>query len=157
MSVLRFFNRQKTRPLNLPLLRKIGRSLLGELSPQNSFALGIHLIDAAEMTRLNETFLQHRGSTDVITFNYAELEHSEKMLGEIFISVDDAIAHARLFRTTWQSEVVRYFVHGILHLQGYDDLKTAPRQKMKREENRLLKKLSREFDLGKLERSRKTQ
>ena len=164
-------NRQRTRPVNLRLLRHIARRLLTDFMRPKHFALGLHLVDATEMTRLNETFLQHEGSTDVITFDHSASElpialHSnpletrnsklETVLhGEIFISLDDAVSQARQFRTTWQSEVVRYLLHGVLHLRGHDDLHPAARRKMKREENRLLRELSRRFDLSALKRKPK--
>jgi probable rRNA maturation factor len=119
------------------------------------FELCIHLVEADEMAELNGQFLGHEGSTDVITFDYDALEcadspallpggtcpagsttsrrtksgdkspHSRAAAGEIFISVPDAIAHARDFKTSWQSEVIRYVIHGLLHLSGYDDLATG--------------------------------
>src|SRR5439155_4782764 len=69
----------------------------------------------------------------------------EQLHGEIFICIDDAVKQARQFRTTWQSELVRYLTHGVLHAVGYDDLTPADRCVMKREENRLLGMLSRQF------------
>jgi ssRNA-specific RNase YbeY (16S rRNA maturation enzyme) len=48
-------------------------------------------------------------------------------------------------------ELARYLVHGILHLRGYDDRRPAARREMKKEENRVLKALSRRLDWGKLE------
>lgn len=143
---LRFFNRQKTRAVALPPLRKIANFLVKEILKLNSFELAIHLIDPPEMTRINEHFLGHEGSTDVITFDNMQPGQDGCLAGEIFISVDDALGYARQFRTTWQSEVVRYVVHGILHLLGYDDLKPELRRVMKREENRLVKLLSQQFD-----------
>ena len=122
----------------------------------SSFDLAIYLVRAPEMACLNETFLRHTGSTDVITFNYAEnssliTRHSSLPLhGELFICIDDAIVQARQFRTTWQSELVRYIIHGILHLRGFDDLRPAARRKMKQQENRLLKQMTRLFPLRKL-------
>ena len=74
----------------------------------------------------------------------------EHVHGEIFICIDDAVKQARQFRTTWQSELVRYLIHGVLHLVGYDDLTPAGRRAMKREENRLLRMLSRQFSLRRL-------
>ena len=99
---------------------------------------------------MNEAYLRHAGSTDVITFGYTDSQSSEPLIGDIFICIDDAQKHARRFGTSWQSELVRYFVHGMLHLQGYDDLKPASRRVMKREENRLMQKLSRRFQLARL-------
>ncbi|HYA79070.1 MAG TPA: rRNA maturation RNase YbeY, partial [Candidatus Nitrosopolaris sp.] len=70
--------------------------------------------------------------------------------GEIFICVDEAVRQARQYGTSWQSEIVRYLVHGVLHLLGFDDVRAGTRRKMKREENRRLRELSRRFALSKL-------
>jgi rRNA maturation RNase YbeY len=64
--------------------------------------------------------------------------------------VDVAVLQARKFGTSWQSEVVRYLVHGVLHLTGFDDSSAGARRKMKREENRRLDELSRRFTLAQL-------
>ena len=61
-----------------------------------------------------------------------------KLHGEIFVCVDEAVLQARKFGTSWQSEIVRYIVHGVLHLLGFDDSSAGARRKMKREENRLV-------------------
>jgi rRNA maturation RNase YbeY len=151
MKLLRLFNRQKSRVVGVALYRRIAVHLLEDLLARPKYELGVHLIDAFEMTELNETFLRHAGSTDVITFNHHEGEDDGPLHGEIFISVDDAVAQAGRFGETWQSEIVRYLVHGILHLKGYNDLETGPRRVMKREENRLVKQLSRCFELNKLD------
>ena len=72
--------------------------------------------------------------------------------GEIFICVDEAVVQARRFRASWQSELVRYVIHGVLHLRGFDDLHPAGRRKMKREEDRLLREIALRFALSKLAR-----
>jgi probable rRNA maturation factor len=158
-------NRQRAIPLNTRLLRTLTKLLLEQLLGLEEFDLAICIVRAPEMGRLNEKFLQHTGSTDVITFDYAEnlLPASRRqdarnppaggrkhVHGEIFISIDDAKSQAREFRTSWQSELARYVIHGVLHLRGFDDLRPADRRKMKREENRLLKEIARLFPLSKL-------
>ena len=60
------------------------------------------------------------------------------------------MAQAKEFKSSWQSELVRYVVHGVLHLLGYDDLKPELRRKMKREENRLVRLLAKRFSLAQL-------
>jgi rRNA maturation RNase YbeY len=70
--------------------------------------------------------------------------------GELFICVEDAVRQAREFGTNWQSELVRYAVHGVLHLLGYDDLKPDLRRTMKRAENRLVRGLEKSFLLAEL-------
>ena len=159
-------NRQRTRKVSSRLLEKITADLLAELKIKNA-ELGINLVVAPEMTTLNETFLRHAGSTDVITFDYsvqttgaraARLREAKtrtreratraSLQGEIFICVDEAILQARKYGTRWESEIVRYVIHGVLHLLGHDDRRTAARRRMKREENLLLRLISRRFSLA---------
>lgn len=144
-------NEQKTRGLNLRLLRKITLHVLVELLEKDSFELGFHIVGAKKMAEVNETFLQHTGSTDVITFDYAE-QPGQGLHGEIFICIDDAMAQAKEFGTIWQNELARYVIHSILHLNGYDDVTSSARKKMKAEENRLVKRLEGAFSLRKLQR-----
>jgi probable rRNA maturation factor len=161
-------NRQRVKKVNLRLLKKIANALLTELEIEKA-EIGICLAAAPEMTRLNETFLKHKGSTDVITFDYRDsvgqassLSHypirnagdrqdaCPTLHGEIFVCVDEAVLQARKFGTSWQSEVIRYMVHGVLHLLGFDDSSAGARRKMKREENRRLREITRRFPLSKL-------
>jgi probable rRNA maturation factor len=163
-------NRQRTRKINRRLLKQITVALFADLKVEAA-EFGLHLIAAPEMIRLNEKFLQHAGPTDVITFNYANSagqashhSHSNRkefgdrqdacptVHGEIFICVDEAVLQARKFRASWQSEITRYLVHGVLHLLGHDDSRPAERRKMKRAENRRLRELSRRFSLAHLAR-----
>jgi len=149
-------NRQRTRKINAPLLKQVTETLLAE-SEIKEAELGVNLVAAREMTLINKTFLKHKGSTDVITFNYAvpekrkaESGKRKRLHGELFICVDDAITQAKSFKTSWQSEIVRYIVHGVLHLLGHDDLRADLRRKMKHEENRLLHVLSKKFSLAQI-------
>jgi rRNA maturation RNase YbeY len=64
--------------------------------------------------------------------------------------VDEAVLQARKFGTSWESEVIRYLVHGVLHLLGFDDSSAGARRKMKPEENRRLREIARRFLLSKL-------
>jgi probable rRNA maturation factor len=152
-------NRQRTKKINRLLLGKIVSELLCELEISDA-ELGIHLVGAKEMARVNWKFLRHEGSTDVITFDHREnvLPASRRqnqsdfpagcrkhVHGELFICVDDAVSQAKQFQTNWQSEVTRYLVHGVLHLLGHDDLKPDLKRKMKREENRLVRLLEKKI------------
>jgi probable rRNA maturation factor len=142
-------NRQRTKQINTRLLKQIVADLAVELDLEG-VELGIALVGAKEMARVNWDFLQHEGSTDVITFDHSEKPTQKSVHGELFICVDDAIVQAKEFGTNWQAEVVRYVVHGLLHLLGYDDLKPALRREMKREENRLVSHLEKSFSLAQL-------
>jgi probable rRNA maturation factor len=152
-------NRQRSHRINLSFLRSVMASLIDELHQIEQGDLSICVVGETEMTRLNETYLKHQGSTDVITFDYREDSDSAKrsasLQGEIFVCLDEALVQARRFGTDWQTEMVRYVVHGILHLLGYDDHGAVKRRKMKREENRLLKLLASRFVLRELSQKSK--
>jgi ssRNA-specific RNase YbeY (16S rRNA maturation enzyme) len=60
------------------------------------------------------------------------------------------LSQARKFRTTWQMELSRYLVHGLLHLCGYNDQQPQARRRMKTMENRLVRRLANEFPLSSL-------
>ena len=77
--------------------------------------------------------------------------------GELFICLDDAVKQAREFHTTWQSELTRYVIHGLLHLCGHDDLKPPARHRMKREENRILEAIAKQFPVPRLAQARKSK
>ena len=128
-------------------LRRIVRFLLRDFLCANGYELGIYILEGEEMTGLNETFLRHSGVTDVISFNYAERPDGGLLQGEIFVCVDEARVQAARFGTSWQEELVRYIVHGLLHLLGYDDRRKRDRLKMKRREDQLLKHLTETFPL----------
>ena len=155
-------NRQRTRKVNLRRLKTMTGRILARLGIAQA-ELGITLVAAPEMAALNERFLHHAGPTDVITFDYtradgarhsvradfsgAPLSHPSSssppaLHGEIFVCVDEAVSQARHFKTSWQSETLRYLIHGVLHLLGHDDSRPAARRKMKQQENLLLARLS---------------
>ena len=152
-------NRQRTKKINSRLLKQIASALFVELKIGEA-ELDINLVATREMTLINETFLQHEGSTDVITFDHHDhasriTHHASEIHGELFVCVDDAVAQAKEFKTSWQSELVRYIVHGVLHLLGHDDLRPDLRRKMKREENRLVRRLENRFTLAQLSQTAK--
>lgn len=141
-------NAQRGRRINLKFLRPIVETLLHELARRDKYELSIRLVDRREMTRLNETFLKHEGSTDVITFDYGA--NNGSLCGDIVVCVDEAVTQARRFRTTWREEVVRYIVHSTLHLLGYTDTNRRDRLRMKRKEDAWFEELETKFSFNKL-------
>lgn len=154
--ILGLRNRQRVRAVDTRLLRRIARWALEEQFHATDYELGLHLVNSAEMALLNQTYLKHEGSTDVITFDHrppnvaANRGRHTPLHGEIFLCLDDAVGQARLFGTTWQCELARYLLHGLLHLHGFDDLTPAARRRMKQQENRLLRLAQRQFPLRRL-------
>jgi probable rRNA maturation factor len=154
MNELIVRNRQRVLAVNVLLLKRLTRAVLASQPDLESYALGIHLVESRSMTKMNRAFLGHEGSTDIITFDHSEAARGSSNMntlhGELFICLDDAVKQARGFRSTWQAELARYVIHGILHLRGYDDTTPAARRAMKREENRLCREMTRAFPLARL-------
>lgn len=67
---------------------------------------------------INRQYLSHDYYTDVITFDYVE---DNRISGDIFISVDTVRANSEEYGTTFEDEMLRVMIHGVLHLMGYDD------------------------------------
>lgn len=86
--------------------------------------------------RLNTQYLQHDTYTDVITFPYSEGEEVE---GDIFISVDRVRENAQAFQSTFEGELLRVMVHGVLHLCGYRDKEEEDRLEIREKENQYLR------------------
>lgn len=135
--LIEVMNRQKDARVEVRRLREWTEAALESMGC--TCELGIHLVGAIEMAKVNWEFLQHEGSTDVITFDHGSTR--EHLHGELYISVADAILQAAEFNTLWPEELGRYVIHGMLHLQGEDDLEPVARRQMKKRENQLVRQV----------------
>ena len=115
--------------------------LLNKLRKELNFcisSLPINFISSDEITIINQKYLKHNYSTDIITFNYSG--NLNNLDGEIFISYEDAESNSTRYKNTLNEEISRLVIHGMLHLIGYDDIKEKDFKKMKKLENQLLNK-----------------
>ena len=71
-----------------------------------------------ELYEMNVKYLNHNTLTDIITFNYVD---NEIVSGDIFISVDRVKENAVDFNVSFENELLRVMVHGLLHLMNYND------------------------------------
>ena len=81
---------------------------------------------------VNQKYLQHDYFTDIITFDYCE---SDKLSGDLFISVDSVRENSIEYGTEFEVELNRVIVHGVLHLIGYDDHSKSDIEMMRKKEN----------------------
>ena len=92
--------------------------------------------DDEKILEVNRQFLQHDYSTDIITFSYST-EHF--ISGDLFISLDTVRSNAELVGATYEEELHRVIIHGILHLCGLNDKGPGEREQMEAAENKALK------------------
>ena len=90
------------------------------------------------MLEINKNYLNHDYYTDIITFNYVE---ENLISGDLFISVERVRENAGKFDVTFQQELYRVILHGILHLVGYDDKTFEDQTLMREKENFYLEKI----------------
>ncbi len=130
-------NRQRTYRIDLAKIRRlVTRALplcLAEagLLPQRLADLPEitgSIISPSAMGRIHVDFLGIEGPTDVITFPY----------GEILVCAAIAADNARRYGHSLDDEVALYFIHGLLHLNGFDDLQAAPARRMRTQQAKIL-------------------
>ncbi len=89
--------------------------------------------------KLNLEFLKHDTLTDIISFDYSL---GKEIHGDIFISIDRVKENATLFATTFQEEIYRVLIHGVLHYLGYKDKDLKDKEVMRFKENEALSLLN---------------
>ena len=92
--------------------------LIGENRGTETISLAF--VNKPEIKKLNKKFRNKNKPTDVLSFNLDEKGY----LGEIIICPDVVKENAKKYGVTAKSETLKVFVHGILHLCGYDHEKT---------------------------------
>ncbi|MFA6929862.1 MAG: rRNA maturation RNase YbeY [Lentisphaeria bacterium] len=132
-------------------------SLLREVLPLTGFSvsdpglLQVILLCPEEMVALNALHLGHHGVTDVITYDLRTSEAhfpdaEEPVLAEIYLCPDVACKNAKLYGQSPSRELFLYAVHGLLHLQGEDDLTETTRFSMRAAEARVMNAISPSLD-----------
>ena len=131
-------NRQRTVRLRLPWLRRFAAAALpvcARHSADGRFALRaldeveVVIVSDRVIAGVHQRFMDIPGPTDVITF-----EH-----GEIVMSAPTALAHAACHGQGVEMELALYTVHGLLHLNGYEDATPREAARMRQLQKRILR------------------
>ncbi|MCL6293447.1 rRNA maturation RNase YbeY [Jejuia spongiicola] len=88
---------------------------------------------------INVEFLNHDTLTDIISFDYSV---GKIIQGDIFISIERVKDNAADFKVSFQEELHRVIIHGILHYCGYKDKTNEDAKLMRQKENHYLKSLN---------------
>ena len=135
-------DQQHKLPLSQGLINKIINLVLFKENVANKKEISLTLTTAAKIRRINKRFLKKDSPTDVLAFSFVEGKFSKVnpiLLGDIVVSADAAIENAKIYKTTPQSELYLYIIHGLLHLLGYDDSTARERAVMRKKEQYYLK------------------
>jgi probable rRNA maturation factor len=104
--------------------------------------LSIVIVDDGRIAELNQTYLQHAGPTNVISFPMREGDFTQinpQMLGDVVISADTCAQEAEDAGISTENRLDQLLIHGILHLFGYDHVHSESESKvMEAKSNELL-------------------
>ena len=119
--------------------RKVSRWIRA-VAADYGFAVGninyIFCSDERELA-VNREFLGHDYYTDVITFDYST---PSALNGDIFISLDTVRSNAQMVGTSFNNELLRILIHGVLHLTGQGDKTPETKAQMTAKEEKALAK-----------------
>jgi len=88
--------------------------------------------DDAYLLKINQKYLNHNTLTDIISFDYSDYD---VISGDIFISVERVAENAKVFNVSFEKELQRVLIHGILHYAGFNDKTKEEKQEMRLQEN----------------------
>lgn len=97
--------------------------------------INIVIVSDKEILIINKQYLNHNYFTDIITFSN---NRKERISGEIYISLDAVKANAATLHTSFNEEMRRVLIHGVLHLIGYNDHTTREKNNMRKLEDKYL-------------------
>nr|MBU1327836.1 rRNA maturation RNase YbeY [Candidatus Omnitrophota bacterium] len=131
---------------NLQNIEKIDKNKIIECArrvlkamAEDDAELSLVLVNDIYIRNLNWKYRQKDSATDVLAFPMRDSRRlSGSILGDVVISVETAKREAKKRKKDFQEEFDLYFVHGILHLLGYDDEKPRARKKMKEKEREII-------------------
>ena len=82
--------------------------------------LNVVFVDDAHIHSLNKAYRKIDRPTDVLSFNYQDEIEDGELVGEVYISVETAERQAKEYNHSLHDELHKLFVHGFLHIHGYD-------------------------------------
>lgn len=124
---------------------KLNASLVRELKIKKNYQVSVSLVGDILMKKLNKRWRKKDKPTDVLSWPFQEgrqiiIKNAPIILGEIVIDYQQAQRQAREYRHSLRSELAKLYIHGLLHLLGFDHDTVSKSKKMKVLEEAILKR-----------------
>ena len=128
-STVRFEDPDRLLPFDAARLEKISHRVVQE-NRAPPIDVTIVFVDEVFITDLNQRFLGKDEPTDVLAFDLGKTPPFSTDIGEVYISVECAREQAEAYHVSFEEEIARLTIHGLLHLSGYDDETAVDRNLM---------------------------
>lgn len=92
--------------------------------------------DDQYLLEINQQYLDHDTLTDIISFDYSV---GNELHGDVFISIERVADNAADFGVSFDEELRRVLVHGVLHYCGYKDKSAVDEKQMRHKEEEKMK------------------
>jgi probable rRNA maturation factor len=136
MASIRFFSEEINFKLHHPFKTSSWIKLVIQKEKKTLASLSYIFCSDSHLLNLNETYLKHSTFTDIITFDFTD--HTKEINGEIYISIERVTENARKFKTSFDEELHRVIIHGVLHLVGYNDNNSSKKAQIRKKEEAYL-------------------
>jgi len=134
--------------LDCIFLKKIAEKTLEQAGIKDNIEISLAIVGDGRMRKINRIYQGKNRITDVLSFDnkekkFIEMPDGVKRLGEIMICYPQAKKQARLAGYQLEKELAVLFIHGLLHLLGYDHKDNGKRtEEMRTMEDKILKKIN---------------
>ncbi|MCM8774424.1 MAG: rRNA maturation RNase YbeY [Candidatus Omnitrophica bacterium] len=129
-------NLQNLKRINQSEINLIVGKILNLLGIEDKY-ISLVFCDNRFIKKLNYLYFGKNLPTDVISFNLED-KFNPNYLGEVIVSVEEALANSKVYGTDWKEEINLYIIHGVLHILGYDDNSIKNKKIMEAKQRKLL-------------------
>lgn len=132
-----FYQTELSLPINEEFLRTLADYLASEEQGSFNF-IEVVYVGEEKIVEINKEHLDRNYVTDIITFRYDESEDNQDLEGTLFCCAPRIQEQAKEFGESPEKEFARIFIHGLLHLMGYEDQSAETKKQMTVKEDRYL-------------------
>jgi rRNA maturation RNase YbeY len=126
-------------PLEQPFCQDLAKLLSDEEECGFNFVEVVY-VDEDKIVEINSEHLGRDYVTDIITFRYDDSDRNQDIEGTMFCCAPRIIEQAQEFNKSPQREFMRIYIHGLLHLAGYEDQSEEKKEQMTQKEEYYLDK-----------------
>ena len=119
------------------LVKAICKRFTKKQTGNTKYEISIAIVDDTQIRKLNNQFLNHKATTDCLSFDLSDDEEKTRIF-ELVVNGEMAVKQAKLRKHSSEAELALYITHGLLHNFGFDDSTQSRARKMHDTEDEIL-------------------